>query len=121
MFGAIIVTAIVNPLFLIPVAVLGVIFIYVRKIYLKTGKNIKRLEGISKFIEYALHMNVPKIFRDIFSVKIFCYKNDGPWFLTYMNPHPPVICKQTQSVNIVRHLAIVILVKILSLTIYLQI
>ncbi len=48
MFGAIIVTAIVNPLFLVPVAVLGFIFIYVRKVYLKTGKNIKRLEGISE-------------------------------------------------------------------------
>lgn len=53
MFGAIIVTAIVNPLFLIPVGVLGFIFIYVRKIYLKTGKNIKRLEGISTFLVYT--------------------------------------------------------------------
>ncbi|KAG4077286.1 hypothetical protein HA402_009915 [Bradysia odoriphaga] len=48
MFGAIVVTAIVNPLFLIPVGVLGIFFIYVRKVYLKTGKNIKRLEGITR-------------------------------------------------------------------------
>lgn len=48
MFGAIVVTAIVNPLFLVPVAVLSIVFIGVRKVYLKTSKNIKRLEGTSK-------------------------------------------------------------------------
>lgn len=48
MAGAIIVAALVNPLFLVPVAVLAFFFIYVRKVYLKTSKNIKRLEGISK-------------------------------------------------------------------------
>ena len=48
MGGAILVTAIVNPVFLAPVAVLGVIFIFVRKVYLKTAKNIKRIEGTSK-------------------------------------------------------------------------
>lgn len=50
MLGTIVVTVIVNPMFLIPLAVLGVIFIYLRKVYLKTSKNIKRLEGISEFI-----------------------------------------------------------------------
>lgn len=48
MFGAIIVTAIVNPMFLVPVAALGIIFTYVRRVYLKTSKNIKRIEGSSK-------------------------------------------------------------------------
>lgn len=48
MIGTIIVTVVVNPMFLIPLAVLGVIFIYLRKIYLKTSKNIKRLEGITR-------------------------------------------------------------------------
>lgn len=57
MFGAIVVTAIVNPLFLIPVGVLGFIFIYVRKIYLKTGKNIKRLEGVSKLNDLFLSLS----------------------------------------------------------------
>lgn len=50
MGGAIIVTTIVNPLFLIPFLVMGIIFIFIRKVYLKTSKNIKRLEGIGKFV-----------------------------------------------------------------------
>lgn len=48
MGGAIIVTAIVNPIFLIPLIVMSIIFVFIRKIYLKTSKNIKRLEGICK-------------------------------------------------------------------------
>lgn len=47
MFGAIVVTSIVNPIFLVPVVVMGVGFLFIRKVYLKTSKNIKRLEGIS--------------------------------------------------------------------------
>uniref|UniRef100_A0A182NL50 Uncharacterized protein n=1 Tax=Anopheles dirus TaxID=7168 RepID=A0A182NL50_9DIPT len=46
--GTLVVTVIVNPLFLIPLAVLGVVFGFVRRIYLKTSKNIKRLEGITR-------------------------------------------------------------------------
>ncbi|KAL9698307.1 hypothetical protein quinque_001748 [Culex quinquefasciatus] len=48
MVGTIVVTVIVNPMFLVPLAFLGVIFIYLRRIYLKTSKNIKRLEGITR-------------------------------------------------------------------------
>lgn len=48
MGGAIVVTAIVNPLFLVPLIVLALVFLFIRKIYLKTSKNIKRLESISK-------------------------------------------------------------------------
>lgn len=47
-FGSIVITAVINPLFLIPVGVLFIIFIYFRRYYLKTSKNIKRLEGITK-------------------------------------------------------------------------
>lgn len=60
MIGAIVVTAIVNPLFLIPVAILGVVFIYSRNIYLKTSKNIKRLEGVCRspvFTHIAASLN----------------------------------------------------------------
>lgn len=46
LFGSIIITATASPYFLIPVSVLGVIFMYIRKVYLKTSKNIKRIEGI---------------------------------------------------------------------------
>ncbi|XP_055306698.1 ATP-binding cassette sub-family C member 4-like [Sitodiplosis mosellana] len=48
MFGSIIVAATVNIYFLVPVFVMGFVFIFIRKIYLKTSKNIKRLEGIAK-------------------------------------------------------------------------
>lgn len=50
MMGAIIVTSIVNPLFIVPVAVLMLVFFFIRKIYLKTSKNLKRLDGTSKYI-----------------------------------------------------------------------
>lgn len=49
MTGAIILTSIVNPLFLIPIFFMVLVFLCARKVYLKTSKNIKRLEGISKF------------------------------------------------------------------------
>lgn len=45
MFGLISVTAIVNPLFMIPLLFLGTLFLLLQKIYLKTSKNVKRLEG----------------------------------------------------------------------------
>lgn len=46
--GIVIVIAIVNPLFLLPTMVLGVIFYQLRTFYLKTSRNVKRLEAISK-------------------------------------------------------------------------
>ena len=46
--GSITLTAIVNPFFLIPVGLLFIVFLYIRRFYLKTSKNIKRLEGITK-------------------------------------------------------------------------
>lgn len=49
MFGAIIVTSIVNPTFLLPICIIGIAFLFLRKVYLKTSKNIKRLEGVSKY------------------------------------------------------------------------
>lgn len=48
MSGSIIIATIVNPYFLIPMLVLGVFFVFVRKVFLKTSENIKRLEGASK-------------------------------------------------------------------------
>lgn len=48
MFGSLTVSCIVNPLFLIPIVFLGAMFYWIRKVYLKTSKNIKRMEGMSK-------------------------------------------------------------------------
>lgn len=57
MIGAIILTSIVNPIFLLPLFVISFAFLYVRKVYLKTSKNIKRLEGISRSPVYS-HLSV---------------------------------------------------------------
>lgn len=48
LLGAVVVAVIVHYLFLIPIIVLAMAFMFVRKIYLKTSKNIKRLDGISE-------------------------------------------------------------------------
>lgn len=58
--GSIIITSIINPLFLVPVGALFIVFIYLRRYYLKTSKNIKRLEGITKspaFVHLAATIN----------------------------------------------------------------
>lgn len=46
LFGALIVTCVVNPIFLVPIVFIGGIFYWLRSVYLKTSKNIKRLEGM---------------------------------------------------------------------------
>lgn len=51
MLGAIVVTVIVNPFFILPILVMSMLFVYIRKVYLKSSKNIKRLEGIGKRYE----------------------------------------------------------------------
>lgn len=48
--GIVIVIAIVNPLFLIPTLVLGIIFYQLRTFYLKTSRDVKRMEAISKYM-----------------------------------------------------------------------
>lgn len=50
MCGAIILTAIVNPLILIPLSLMVILFWFVRGVYLKTSKSLKRLESVSKSI-----------------------------------------------------------------------
>lgn len=47
-FGSIVICAIVNYLFLIPLSVLFLLFVLLRRAYLKTSKNVKRLESITK-------------------------------------------------------------------------
>lgn len=48
LLGAVVVAVVVDYLFLIPITVLAIAFMFVRKIYLKSSKNIKRLDGISE-------------------------------------------------------------------------
>ncbi|XP_012536071.1 multidrug resistance-associated protein 4 isoform X2 [Monomorium pharaonis] len=56
MAGSLVVTCVVNPIFIIPIVVIGGIFYWIRKVYLKTSKNIKRLEGISRSPVFT-HLN----------------------------------------------------------------
>lgn len=48
LLGAVVVAVIVDYMFIIPIAVLALAFNFVRKIYLKSSKNIKRLDGITR-------------------------------------------------------------------------
>ena len=47
MLGIVIVSAIPNPWLLIPAVIVAIIFYYLRSIYIKTSRSVKRLEGIS--------------------------------------------------------------------------
>ncbi|XP_045472553.1 ATP-binding cassette subfamily C member 4-like isoform X2 [Harmonia axyridis] len=48
MVGSMVLVTIVNPYFLIMVALIGVFFLVIRNIFLKSSKNIKRIEGIMR-------------------------------------------------------------------------
>lgn len=46
--GSMLIVLIVNPIFLLPLLLLAISFQIVRRIYLKTSKHLKRLDGISE-------------------------------------------------------------------------
>ncbi|XP_014221737.1 probable multidrug resistance-associated protein lethal(2)03659 [Trichogramma pretiosum] len=46
--GAMILTCIVNKIFLVPAAVIALVSWWIRRVFLKTSKNIKRLEGMTR-------------------------------------------------------------------------
>lgn len=46
--GLTVTVAFVNTKFLVPAFLLSCIFLFIRRIYLKTSRNIKRLEGIGE-------------------------------------------------------------------------
>lgn len=48
MAGSLVLVAVVNPQFLILVGITGIFFLLLRHVFLRSSKNIKRLEGISK-------------------------------------------------------------------------
>lgn len=45
MIGAVTVAATANPIFLVPVVVMAFFFIFIQRAFLRTSKNIKRLES----------------------------------------------------------------------------
>lgn len=56
MFGSLLLVAVVNPLFLVPVAVISIVFFFLRLVFLKSSKNIKRLEGMLRSPVFT-HLN----------------------------------------------------------------
>jgi ATP-binding cassette, subfamily C (CFTR/MRP), member 4 len=77
--GSIVVTALVNPLVLIPICFLGIFFRFIQKYYLKTSKNIKRIEGISKshaFVHLAATINGLATIRAFKAQKILAREFD---------------------------------------------
>lgn len=46
--GIIVIISLVNVWLLIPTVFLGMIFVYLRRFYLCSARDVKRLEGISK-------------------------------------------------------------------------
>ncbi|KAL5284866.1 ABCC4.2 family protein [Megaselia abdita] len=53
LFGIVVVVAMVNPLFLIPTFILAVIFYFLRAFYLKTSRDVKRIEGVTRSPIYS--------------------------------------------------------------------
>jgi ATP-binding cassette, subfamily C (CFTR/MRP), member 4 len=58
MFGNIIVTTIVNPIFLVPVAVCAVVFYKARDVYLRSSRKVKRLESAARSPVFSLIADV---------------------------------------------------------------
>lgn len=55
MIGSLVLIALVNPYFLVLIAVISTFFLLLGIIFLKSSKNIKRLEGVSKFLCLKLY------------------------------------------------------------------
>ncbi|XP_018576445.1 probable multidrug resistance-associated protein lethal(2)03659 isoform X2 [Anoplophora glabripennis] len=54
--GIIVVVAVVNPWFMVPTVVIGIIFYLLRIFYLRTSRNVKRLEGVTRSPVFS-HLN----------------------------------------------------------------
>lgn len=53
--GSMILITVVNPYFLLPVSIISIFCLYARNYYLETSKNVKRLEGIGKWIRQQIN------------------------------------------------------------------
>lgn len=56
MMGSLVIICIVNPIFIAPLGIIFFIFYWIRKVYLRTSKNVKRLEGILRSPVFT-HLN----------------------------------------------------------------
>ncbi|XP_039312863.1 multidrug resistance-associated protein 4 isoform X2 [Solenopsis invicta] len=69
MVGSLVVTCTVNPIFLIPIVIIGGLFYFIRKVYLKTSKNIKRLEGVARSPVFT-HLNAT--LNGLTTIRAYC-------------------------------------------------
>ncbi|XP_014299326.1 ATP-binding cassette sub-family C member 4 isoform X1 [Microplitis demolitor] len=56
MVGSLMIICIIDPRFLVPLIIIAFIFYWIRKVYLKTSKNVKRLEGMMRSPVFT-HLN----------------------------------------------------------------
>ncbi|XP_015437296.1 PREDICTED: probable multidrug resistance-associated protein lethal(2)03659 [Dufourea novaeangliae] len=69
MVGSLVVSCSVNPLFLIPILFLGFVFYWIRKVFLKTSKNIKRMEGVTRSPVFT-HLNAT--LNGLSTIRAYC-------------------------------------------------
>ncbi|XP_078045915.1 putative multidrug resistance-associated protein lethal(2)03659 isoform X1 [Augochlora pura] len=69
MVGSLVVSCMVNALFLIPIVFLGFVFYWIRKVFLKTSKNIKRMEGITRSPVFT-HLNAT--LNGLTTIRAYC-------------------------------------------------
>lgn len=50
LIGIVVVVGVSNPWLMLPTVIIGIVFYYMRVVYLATGRSVKRLEGISTYI-----------------------------------------------------------------------
>ncbi|KAL6254634.1 hypothetical protein P5V15_013941 [Pogonomyrmex californicus] len=67
--GSLIVICVVNPIFLVPVIFISGMFYFIRKVYLKSSKNIKRLEGIARSPVFT-HLNAT--LNGLMTIRAYC-------------------------------------------------
>ncbi|XP_076648329.1 ATP-binding cassette sub-family C member 4 [Halictus rubicundus] len=69
MVGSLVVSCIVNVLFLVPIVFLGFVFYWIRKVFLKTSKNIKRMEGMTRSPVFT-HLNAT--LNGLTTIRAYC-------------------------------------------------
>ncbi|XP_032678119.1 multidrug resistance-associated protein 4-like [Odontomachus brunneus] len=69
MIGAVTVTCIVNPFFIIPILVISITFYLLRKKYLNISKDIKRLEGMTRSPVFT---RMSTTLNGLFTIRAYC-------------------------------------------------
>lgn len=62
MFGILVIVAVVNFWLLVPTVIMLSLFFYLRKLYMKAGRSVKRIEAQSEFLQLSIEQ-VPEIIK----------------------------------------------------------